>query len=87
MQFFVPHTCIAGPDEGGIDNIGFTLNEGRMLHISSAIDMENPVTIGCVGAILNYLQERKATNVNIEHVATCSFTVRYLQMFNLKDTM
>lgn len=87
MRFLVPHTGLAGPDDNGIDNIGFTLNEGRLLHISSAIDMENPVTIGCAGALLNYLQKRRASTANIEHVDICSFAVRLLKMFNLKENM
>ncbi|KAJ5247172.1 hypothetical protein N7468_002155 [Penicillium chermesinum] len=87
MRFFVPHSGIAGPDEGGIENIGFTLNEGRLLHISSAINTENPVTLGCVGAILNYLQKRRATNFNAESSEACSPRIHFLKMFNLKDTM
>ncbi|KAJ6145414.1 hypothetical protein N7470_009309 [Penicillium chermesinum] len=87
MRFFVPHSGIAGPDEGGIENIGFTLNEGRLLHISSAINTENPVTLGCVGAILNYLQKRRATNFNAESSEACSPRIHFLKMFNLKDTI
>ncbi|KAJ5291761.1 DNA mismatch repair protein MutS core [Penicillium angulare] len=87
LRFFVPHSGLTGPEEVDPDNMGFTLHEGRLLHISSAIDIENPVTIGCVGAILTYLQKRRAISTSLEHVDSCAFRVRSLEMFSLKDTM
>lgn len=87
LRFFVPHSGLTGPEEVNPEDMGFTLYEGRLLHISSAIDIENPVTMGCVGAILTYLQKRRAKNTGLEHMDSCAFRVRSLEMFSLKDTM
>jgi hypothetical protein len=87
LRFFVPQNGIDGPEEEtDPEDMGFTLHEGRLLHISSSVDMENPVTVGCAGAILSYLQRRRATT-NIGPIQTDPFRVRYLEMFSLQDTM
>ncbi|KAJ5752620.1 DNA mismatch repair protein MutS core [Penicillium odoratum] len=87
IRFFVPHSGLTGPEEVSLEDMGFTLHEGRLLHISSIIDMENPVTIGCAGAVLTYLQKRRAASSGMELVDGCAFRVRFLEMFSLKDTM
>ncbi|KAJ5091752.1 DNA mismatch repair protein MutS core [Penicillium alfredii] len=87
FRFFVPQNSLAGPEEVNIDEIGFTLQEGKLLHISSAVDIENPVSMGCAGAILTYLQRRRATGPIVGDITGCSFRVRSLEMFNLRNTM
>ena len=87
IRFFVPHNGLTGPEEVNPEDMGFTLQEGRLLHVSSAIDMENPVTLGCTGAVLTYLQKRRAPTAGLEHVDSGAFQVRSLEMFSLKDTM
>lgn len=87
LRFFVPQNGLDGRgEETDPEDMGFTLHEGRLLHISSSVDMENPVTVGCAGAILSYLQRRRATT-NIGPIETDSFRVRYLEMVSLRDTM
>lgn len=87
LRFFVPHHGIDGPEEVSPEEIGFTLHEGRLLHISSAIDMENTVTIGCAGAVLTYLQKRRAAGSSIGPIDDNAFRVRSLEMFTLRDAM
>lgn len=86
IRFFVPQNGLAGPEEVDPEEMGFTLHEGRLLHISSSVDMENPVTIGCAGAILTYLQRRRAAAPSPLEVGN-EYRIRALQMFNLRDTM
>jgi DNA mismatch repair protein MSH5 len=87
IRFFVPSTGIDGPEEISAEDIGFSLSEGRLLHISSSVDMENPVSIGCAGAVLTHLQRRRATATSIGPLDDCPFRVRYLEMFSLRDSM
>ncbi|KAJ5166787.1 DNA mismatch repair protein MutS core [Penicillium canariense] len=87
IRFFVPNSGLAGPEEINPENMGFTLHEGRLLHMSSSIDMENPVTVGCAGAVLSHLQKRRATGARIGPMDDCPFKVRYLEMCSLRDTM
>ncbi|CDM30496.1 DNA mismatch repair protein MutS, type 1 [Penicillium roqueforti FM164] len=86
LRFFVPQNGLAGPEEVDPEEMGFTLQEGRLLHISSSVDMDNPVTIGCAGAILTYLQRRRAAAPSPLEEGN-EYRVRALQMFNLRDTM
>jgi DNA mismatch repair protein MSH5 len=86
IRFFVPQNGLAGPEEVDPEEMGFTLQEGRLLHISSSVDMENPVTIGCAGAILTYLQRRRAGAPSPLEEGN-EYRIRALQMFNLRDTM
>lgn len=83
----MPHDGIAAPDEVNAEDMGFTLQEGRLLHISSSVDMENPVTIGCAGAILTYLLRRRASQPSLADKGGIGFQVRSLEMFSLHDTM
>lgn len=87
MQFLVPHGVIIGPEEMEAEAMGFTLQEGRLLHMSSSVDMENAVTIGCAGAVLTYLQRRRTTDTIPGKVASDLLKVKSVKMFGLKDTM
>ncbi|KAJ6076301.1 hypothetical protein N7499_008282 [Penicillium canescens] len=86
IRFFVPQDGLEGLEEVNPEEMGFTLQEGRLLHISSSIDMENPVTIGCAGAILQYLQRRRSSAPSPLGGGN-EYRVRVLQMFNIRDTM
>ncbi|OQE40807.1 hypothetical protein PENCOP_c005G07611 [Penicillium coprophilum] len=86
IRFFVPQNGLAGPEEVDPEEMGFTLQEGRLLHISSFIEMDNPVTIGCAGAVLTYLQRRRAAAPSSFEDGN-EYQIRALQMFNLRDTM
>ncbi|KAJ6120499.1 DNA mismatch repair protein MutS core [Penicillium sp. IBT 18751x] len=78
LRFFVPQNGLDGPDEEtNPEDMGFTLHEGRFLHISSSVDMENTVTVGCAGAILSYLQRRRA-ETNIGPIRTDPFRIRWI---------
>ncbi|KAJ5794039.1 DNA mismatch repair protein MutS core [Penicillium paradoxum] len=86
IRFFVPQNGLAGPEEVDPEEMGFTLQEGRLLHVSSSVDMDNPVTIGCAGAILTYLQRRRAAAPSSLEAGN-EYQIRALQMFNLRDMM
>lgn len=87
MQFLVPHGGIIGPDELEAESMGFTLQEGRVLNMSSSVDLDNVVTVGCAGAILTYLQRRRATDIVPGNRSSGLFKISSVQMFSLKDTM
>ncbi|KAJ6121588.1 hypothetical protein N7512_004053 [Penicillium capsulatum] len=87
LRFFVPHHGLEGPEEVNPEEMGFTRHEGKLLHIASVVDMENTVTIGCVGAVLTYLQKRRSIGSNIGPLGDTTLSVRSLEMFNLRDTM
>ncbi|KAI9796475.1 MAG: MutS protein msh5 [Piccolia ochrophora] len=60
----------------------------QMLRLSGWVDMDSSITIGCAGAVLAYLQRRRAVEyLPGDEAAASYFPVRQLQMFSLKDTM
>ncbi|KAJ5576749.1 DNA mismatch repair protein MutS core [Penicillium sp. DV-2018c] len=86
LRFFVPHNSLGGPEETDPEELGFTLQEGRLLHVSSSIDIDNPVTIGCAGAVLTYLQRRRAAAPSPLEGGN-EYRIRSLRMFDLRNTM
>ncbi|KAL5041643.1 hypothetical protein BDW71DRAFT_217621 [Aspergillus fruticulosus] len=58
FKFLVPHNRLVHADKLDAENLDFTLEEGRNLHMASFFDLENKVTLGCADAILTYLQRQ-----------------------------
>jgi DNA mismatch repair protein MSH5 len=87
VQFLVPHNGMTSAEPLDAEDVGFTLQEGRLLHMSSAVDMENTVTVGCAGAVLAYLQRRRATEPSLGDRSSEAFRVKSVEMFGLKGTM
>lgn len=86
-QFLVPHNGMTTAEPLDFEDVGFMLQEGRLLHMSSAVDMENTVTVGCAGAVLTYLQRRRATEPSLGDRSSEAFRVKSVEMFGLKGTM
>lgn len=83
LQFMVPHDGITESEQVDTEDVGFTAQEGRFLHMSSSVDMENVVTVGCAGAVLVYLQRRRS-EISLEGRG---FRVNAVEMFSLEGTM
>lgn len=87
IKFLVPHNGLMNAEDLEIANLDFTLEEARHLHVLGAIDMDSSVTIGCAGAVLAYLQRRRAT-VSVAGDATPGvFQISSVEMFSLRGTM
>lgn len=68
--------------------MGYNERKGKLLHLSSMVDLESRLSVGCAGAILTCLQRRKA----VDHLGSADggqsmFTVSAVSMFNLERTM
>lgn len=87
IKFLVPHNGLADGEQLYAENLDLTLQEGKLLHMSSSIEMENTVTIGCAGVILAYLQRRRASISTTNDRASGAFRVSSVEMFSLKGTM
>ncbi|BCR97362.1 MutS family protein MSH5 [Aspergillus luchuensis] len=87
IKFFVPHSGLVDGEQLDTENLDLTLQEGKLLHVSGSIDMENTVTIGCAGAILAYLQRRRASMSMFNERASGIFRVSSVEMFTLSGTM
>ncbi|XRM41352.1 hypothetical protein ABZX51_004631 [Aspergillus tubingensis] len=87
IKFFVPHSGLVDGEQLDTENLDLTLQEGKLLHVSGSIDMENTVTIGCAGAILAYLHRRRASMSMFNERASGIFRVSSVEMFTLSGTM
>ena len=88
MGFVAP-----GDDEAEQSSIvsldpGLSARKGRTLKLSSIIDLESKISVGCAGAVLMYLQRRKAAAYlpREEQVAT-AFRVSSVEFFGLDNVM
>ena len=70
------------------NDIGYTDRVGKLLRLSTWIDMDSCITVGCAGALLTYIRRRKAVEQfpGDEDVSTC-FRISAIEMFSLRDTM
>ena len=73
---------------GDGNRAGFTDSQGKLLRLSTCIDVESRLTVGCAGALLTYLWRRKAVEYlpNDTTIRT-SFRISSVEMFNLQDIM
>ncbi len=86
--FLVPGDASTYDDEQDHEDLGFTNRRGKLLRVSSWIDFESRVSVGCVGAILTHLQRRRAADyLPADRDAQGAFRVRSLEMFTLQHTM
>ena len=67
---------------------GLSARRGRTLRLSAIIDLDSKISIGCAGAVLMYLQRRKAARClpregNIVH----AFSISDIEFFSLNEAM
>ncbi|KAF2131755.1 hypothetical protein P153DRAFT_429981 [Dothidotthia symphoricarpi CBS 119687] len=85
VKFNVPgeHVAVDHHDEESTAG-----QQGQLLRLAGWIDMESRITVGCAGALLSYLQRRRAAAyLPDDHAAHLMFRVSTLEMFSLRETM
>ena len=88
VTFVTPGDAIAhgGYDEGIDGDIAG--RQGKLLRLSGWIDVDSRITVGCAGAVLTYLQRRKAVEyLPGDHTANLAFRITTIEMFSLSGTM
>ena len=66
----------------------YTGRQGKLLRLSGIVDLESRLTVGCAGAVLTYLQRRKAVvYLPGDVTAQPAFRVSGLEMFSLGGVM
>lgn len=88
VRFMVP-----GEEEGFTEDItlgdtGMTEERGRALHVSGSINLEGKTSVGCAGAIITYLQRKKASEyLHGDPTADEAYPILRLETFGLKSIM
>ncbi|KAI9373057.1 muts domain V-domain-containing protein [Aspergillus egyptiacus] len=87
FKFLVPHGGLVNTEELDSENLDYTLQEGRHLHMASFLDLDNKVTLGCAGAILTYLQRRRSSDIVSGSIVSDLYEVASLEMASFSGTM
>ncbi|MCJ1281630.1 MutS protein msh5 [Xylographa opegraphella] len=67
---------------------GYTNRQGKLLRLSGRLDLESQLSVGCAGAILSYLQRRRAVQyLPGDDDATRAFGIHDIEMFTLENIM
>ncbi|KAL6704002.1 hypothetical protein ACN47E_008853 [Coniothyrium glycines] len=70
------------------DDDNTTSQQGQLLRLAGWIDLESRITVGCAGALISYLQRRRAAAyLPGDHNAQLMFRISTLKMFTLRETM
>lgn len=88
LRFLTPRDAVACDDGEDHEDLGFTSRQGKLLRLSGWIDMDNWITIGCAGAVLTFLQRKRATEyLPGDQAANLAYRVTSMEMFGLRETM
>lgn len=87
-DFVVPGEDTAYEEYGDGYEIGFTRDQGKLLRLSGWVDLESQISVGCAGAVLTYLQRRRAVQyLPGDEDALRAFRVSAIEMFTLDSVM
>ncbi|MCJ1431366.1 MutS protein msh5 [Xylographa pallens] len=87
-SFLVPGDDGASAGHGGAYEAGYTNRQGKLLRLSGRLDLESQLSVGCAGAVLSYLQRRRAVQyLPGDEDAAKAFRVRDIEMFTLENIM
>lgn len=88
VTFITPGDADTYEDIGDGDGAGFTGRQGQLLRLSGWIDVESRITVGCAGAVLTYLQRRKAARFLPGDIdSQLAYRVTTVEMFSLSGMM
>jgi DNA mismatch repair protein MSH5 len=88
VSFLVPGDSVGYDELAALNSYQSTGRQGKLLRISGCIDLDNKMSMGCVGAILTYLQrKRRSEYLQDDPDAQRAYQVTNMEMFSLKDTM
>ncbi|KAL2067305.1 hypothetical protein VTL71DRAFT_1729 [Oculimacula yallundae] len=73
----------------GSNTIGDTADGlGRLMRLAGWIDLDSELTLGCAGAVLEYLSRRRSVDyLPNDNAALVAFRIRSIEMFSLSDMM
>lgn len=88
LQFLVPGETSNFEPSKNPDDFGTTNRQGRLLQISACVDMESKISIGCLGAVITWLQRKRASEyLPDDPAADFAYRVLEVKMFSLQGTM
>ena len=87
-SFLVPGDSQTILDHGNSYGAGYTNRQGKLLQLSSRLDLESQLSVACAGAVLTYLQRRRAAqNLPGDEDTLRDFRILDIEMFTLENIM
>lgn len=88
VTFITPGDADSYDDYGDGSGAGFVGRQGQLLRLSGWIDVESRLTVGCAGAVLTYLQRRKAVQYLPGDIdSELAYRISTIEMFSLSGMM
>lgn len=88
VTFVVPGDVSTEVENYDNPDAGFAGRQGQLLRLSGWINIESRTTVGCAGAVLAYLQRRRATAyLPGDQASATMFRVGTVKMFSLSGSM
>lgn len=89
LTYVVPGDVVAEEEYHDLrQDAGFAGRHAQLLRLSGWVNMESRLTVSCAGAVLSYLQRRRATAyLPGDREADALFRIGTVEMFSLKDSM
>jgi DNA mismatch repair protein MSH5 len=88
VKFLVPGDTVMYEPDSQIDEVGLSNRQGRLLQISSWLDLDCKVSISCAGAVMNYLRNKRVSEyLPDDPDAQLAYRIMHMEMFTFKDTM
>jgi DNA mismatch repair protein MSH5 len=82
VRFLIPGESLTYDDGQDYDEFGSTSRQGKLLRISGWINIDSRVSVGCVGAVLTYLQRQRYSEFLRDDLdAQETFRVTSMEMF------
>ena len=87
-SFLIPGDDGLSAGYGKANEVGYTNHQGRLLRLSGRLDLESQLSVGCAGAVISYLQRRRAVQyLPGDQDATRAFGIGGIEMFTLENIM
>jgi DNA mismatch repair protein MSH5 len=88
VTFVVPGDVVADFEDYNNPDAGIAGRQGQLLRLSGWINIESRTTVGCAGAVLSYLQRRRATAYMPQDPNSAAmFRIRTIEMFTFSGSM
>lgn len=85
------HLSFITPNDGSYSHLNeadYRSNQGKLLRLSTKFDIESRLTVGCAGAVIAFLDRKKAVDNIPGDVATSSaFRISAIEVFSLSGVM
>jgi DNA mismatch repair protein MSH5 len=88
VTFVVPGDVLPRAASRTVDDFEQSDRQGQLLRLSGWINLESRLTVGCAGAVLSYIQRRRATSyLPGDREASGMLRVGTIEMFSLSESM